>query len=165
MNQECIELYFKYHFNGYGWVFPLQNAVNIGVCLFRKSQNKALINDFLHNNFYFPKNKIKISKIEGYPIPITKLPKHFSKDKFFLIGDSAGLVDPVSGEGIHYAIRSGKIVADTIIKDFFNPLNDKMDGFYKSRIEKDIISVYLFHTNLENFLIYFLYIIWIFGSN
>jgi flavin-dependent dehydrogenase len=35
-------------------------------------------------------------------------------DGWALIGDAAGFVDPITGEGIHYAFRSGQILAETI---------------------------------------------------
>jgi len=35
-----------------------------------------------------------------------------------LVGDAAGLVDPVTGEGIYYALRSGDLLAEALLEDF-----------------------------------------------
>jgi flavin-dependent dehydrogenase len=51
-----------------------------------------------------------------------------SGDHWALIGDAAGLVDPITGEGIYYAFKSAQILADTI---------DKPD-LYAPKIEKEI---------------------------
>lgn len=150
---ECIDFYFKNYLKGYGWVFPLRDAINIGVYSINSNpRTKHFLEELAFNSFHIPKKKIINSKIEGFPIPITDLPRRFSKDNVFLIGDAAGLVDPVSGEGIHYAIRSGKIVADTILKDYESILKGEIDHIYRSKIEKDIISDLIIAYKLKHFL-------------
>ena len=152
-DHECIDLYFYNHLKRYGWIFPLRKAINIGVYnIDTNTKNKYLLQKIALKNFKIPKESIRSSKIEGFPIPVTKLPKRFSKENVFLIGDAAGLVDPVSGEGIHYAIRSGKIVADTILKAYSSNLNDNLDYSYRYKIEKDIIPDLFISYKLKNFL-------------
>ena len=150
---ECIDFYFKNGFRGYGWVFPLKTKLNIGVGTFGKgSLNRNLFNDFVKKSFKLPSKTINKLKIEGFPIPTYKLPKNFSHDNAFLIGDAAGLVDPVSGEGIHYAIRSGKIIADVILKDHNNLLKERSDHIFNNSIKKDIIPDLMVSYKLRNFL-------------
>jgi flavin-dependent dehydrogenase len=38
-------------------------------------------------------------------------------DGWALVGDSAGLVDPLTGEGIYYAMRSGELLAECLLED------------------------------------------------
>src|SRR5580692_10737648 len=38
-------------------------------------------------------------------------------DGWMAVGDAAGLVDPITGEGLYYAIRSGDLAAQTIVAD------------------------------------------------
>jgi flavin-dependent dehydrogenase len=51
-----------------------------------------------------------------------------SGDRWALIGDAAGLVDPITGEGIYYAFSSAQILAETIDKP----------SEYAARIEREI---------------------------
>ncbi len=66
---------------------------------------------------HFPQNKIV--KKWGAPIPTIFDPQFFdapvSGDGFAVIGDAAGHVDALSGEGIFYAIWGGHLLAQAII--------------------------------------------------
>lgn len=152
-DKESIDLYFKNGFRGYGWVFPLKEALNIGIGILGKNKlTKDIVKQFALKQFKLPKKNLKEIKIEGFPIPITSVPKNFSKDNLLLIGDAASLVDPMSGEGIHYAIRSGKIAADAIIKDNNGKFNESAGKFYSYAIKQDIISELTISYKLRGFI-------------
>ncbi|RMH31519.1 MAG: hypothetical protein D6690_15990 [Nitrospirae bacterium] len=57
----------------------------------------------------------------GHPIPVCRRqsPKHWRGElvsrRALLVGDAGGLVDPLLGEGIYYAVRSGRLAADAIL--------------------------------------------------
>ena len=51
----------------------------------------------------------------GHPIPVYSGREPIATPRALLVGDAAGLVDPLSGEGIRYAVRSGRIAAETIL--------------------------------------------------
>ena len=110
--------------DGYGWIFPKEDYTNIGLGNFNKDRDnyKELLNNFAKKyNFEIDEKDIK-----GYPIPIysKKIYKNSVIDnKYILVGDAASLVDPVSGEGIYYALLSGIYAAESIIK----VMNDSSD--------------------------------------
>ena len=118
---------------GYGWIFPKKNSTTIGLGNFNleRCDYIKVLDDFAKKyNFLIDKTKIK-----GYHIPI------FSKeiyqnsivnDKYILVGDAASLVDPISGEGIYYALFSGMSAAETII-DALNGNNLKETYFSKTK--------------------------------
>ena len=139
IDKETFEFYFQNHKPGYGWIFGLKNAINIGLGMkINATDPRKQLRDYVKRTFKLRNKKIPSYSIEGFPIPNSKLQKTFSRDKAFLVGDAAGLVDPVSGEGVHYAIISAKIVADSIIKDYQNVLKTNLDDFYKKRIQHDL---------------------------
>ena len=141
IDKETFEFYFNNHKPGYGWIFGLRNAINIGIGMKINANNpRKFLADYVKRCFKLRRKKVPSFTIEGFPIPNSKLPKTFSKDRAFLIGDAAGLVDPVSGEGVHYAIRSAKIVADTIVKDSIERFHTNLDDYYKKKIHQDIGS-------------------------
>ncbi len=50
--------------------------------------------------------------------PLTRLPVHCVHEDLFFIGDAARVVEPFTGEGIYYALRSGELAAHAIAKTF-----------------------------------------------
>ena len=56
-----------------------------------------------------------MGKIKGAAIPNRPVEKTYA-DRILLCGDAGGLVNPVSGDGIDYAMSSGKIAASVIIE-------------------------------------------------
>lgn len=66
------------------------------------------------------------------------------KDRVALIGDAAGLVDPMMGEGIFYAIRSANILAEEFASGIEkNPLAP-FEGYQKRIRDKILIEMRLF---------------------
>ncbi len=48
--------------------------------------------------------------------PLTRSPVSCAHEDLFFIGDAARVVEPFTGEGIYYAMRSGELAADAITK-------------------------------------------------
>jgi flavin-dependent dehydrogenase len=48
--------------------------------------------------------------------PLTRAPVSVAYENLFFIGDAARVVEPFTGEGIYYAVRSGEIAANAIVK-------------------------------------------------
>ena len=127
---------------GYGWVFPKQNHINIGIGEINldKDNKKNKFNlklitekyiDLLKESKLIPKN-ILIKKINGAAIPNYPLEKTYS-DRLILIGDAAGLANPCTGEGIFYAMDSAKMAGETINKAFEN---NNLKSYFLSDYEK-----------------------------
>lgn len=109
---------------GYGWVFPKNEHLNIGIGEIKPKGNKlkgkanlkeVFINyiDILKENNIIP-NNLKIGKIQGGALPISLLEKTYS-DRVILCGDAGGFINPISGEGIYYAMASGEIAVKVIV--------------------------------------------------
>jgi geranylgeranyl reductase family protein len=48
--------------------------------------------------------------------PLTRATLAPARDKLFLVGDAARVVEPFTGEGIYYALRSGELAAQATVK-------------------------------------------------
>ena len=48
--------------------------------------------------------------------PLTRTPVSSKKDNLFFVGDAARVVEPFTGEGIYYALRSGELAANAIVQ-------------------------------------------------
>ncbi|MCW8795951.1 MAG: geranylgeranyl diphosphate reductase [Chlorobium sp.] len=95
----------------YGWIFPKTDHIAIGTGTeFRKHNLRELQDRFVQ--------KIGISE-KPYLDEAAKIPmkprKSFTQDNAILVGDAAGLVTPANGEGIFFAMRSGKLGAEAMI--------------------------------------------------
>lgn len=142
LDKNTIEFYMdRSLIYGYGWLFPSKNGINIGVGGIPKKGTS--IRDILIkfcNRIYKSREREFISddldNIRGHYIPIAGFAKIFAKNNILLIGDAAKLVDPFSGEGMQWAIKSGKIAANVI----HSKLNQyvKLDKYYNQQIYDNI---------------------------
>jgi flavin-dependent dehydrogenase len=108
---------------GYGWVFPKKNHLNIGLgdCRLKSNRNqqnlKMIFNKYLEilkKQEIIPKN-IKSIKLMGGSLPVWPHEKTYMNN-VLLCGDAAGFINPVTGEGIYYALNSAEIAANITIK-------------------------------------------------
>ena len=99
---------------GYGWVFPKGDCVlSVGVASWRKSVDcKAAMSNYLSH--HFSKRDLLSSIHRAYPIPVYNGQAPIATRRVCLAGDAASLVDPVTGEGIRFALYSGMTAARTI---------------------------------------------------
>lgn len=98
---------------GYGWVFPNSNAVVVGLGgVVSKGQNLAtLFRQFVASLGVEQGN---LPPFRGHPLPYGNFLEHPYKDSVLLAGDAAGLVEPVFGEGLYFALRSGQAAGQAI---------------------------------------------------
>jgi geranylgeranyl reductase family protein len=118
-HQFASAVHFNYFFlpGGYGWIFPKgRNVLSCGVGSWQRNApelNQAL-KHFLTASL--PPAAIIGIKQRGFPLPIFSGTDNVASARCCLVGDAAGLVDPVSGEGIRFAVLSGQLAAQTIIE-------------------------------------------------
>ncbi len=108
--------------SGYGWVFPKGDHLSIGLGIFQSLNSHKntvslpqLLNDYLTFLGITTKDIVSIKK-KGFVIPTNYMTEGVSKGRVLLVGDAAGLADPLTAEGISAAIISGKLAAEAIIK-------------------------------------------------
>lgn len=103
----------------YAWIFPHTGYVSIGC----GGDPKAISGNRLRENFdkWLKKNKIDVSesRYEGFPMECDY--KGYKFDNAYLIGDAAGLVSELTGEGIYPAVVSGDEIAKQILDESHNP--------------------------------------------
>ena len=99
---------------GYAWVFPKRSHLSVGVLLLKPEAVKLheVLDQYLHRLSIRP---LSIHR-HGYVIPLSPRSQGFARSRVLLTGDAAGFADPVTAEGITYAIRSGQLAARAIIE-------------------------------------------------
>jgi geranylgeranyl reductase family protein len=108
---------------GYGWLFPKGDHINIGVGAFAPTgdsgtQLRTVTRDLLER---YTQQKLGVSLVSlGCPITGQHLgmggDNYTPRGRVLLVGDAAGLVDPLTGEGIHSALISGQAAAAAILE-------------------------------------------------
>jgi len=104
--------------NGYGWIFPKGNLVSFGLCAILPSKGMKLrsrLERFIAGVDYI--GEVGMEKACFYPLPtFAGDDLLLSKGRVLLVGDAANLIDPLTGEGIYYAIKSGQMAAEATVK-------------------------------------------------
>jgi len=144
----CGHLYAKFkNIVGYGWIFPKKEHINIGIgSLIKRADNsKIKVNlleffnifiDSLKKQKMIPEN-LKTDKIKGGALPLYPLEKTYC-NRTILVGDAAGVINPLTGEGIYYAMSSGKIAADVVTKALeIEDTSEKFLSNYQKKWRKD----------------------------
>ena len=101
---------------GYIWVFPGKGFVNIGVGseLQNGSILPVILDNFIASHYRNLRVKSKYSAMLPSANDIDFFNLHCAGEDWILIGDAAGHVDPVSGEGLLYALWGGMLAAKAI---------------------------------------------------
>jgi len=122
---------------GYSWVFPKRNHISVGVgCPISKAEN---LNH--HHTKFLNLLSIGSYTIAGsgnHLIPTCTRGSLVLQDKALLLGDAAGLVDPLTGEGIYNAIQSAQLAAP-VIENFLVREKVGLQG-YQQAVEEKIMS-------------------------
>lgn len=101
---------------GYGWVFPKNASLSIGLVTSPGSgkQIKKLGNEYINR---LGLTDAHIIQAKGHPIRFRRGKHPITSGNIILIGDAAGLADEFTAEGIGYAIHSGQLAAKAILND------------------------------------------------
>lgn len=94
----------------YGWVFPHGDTVSVGVGSAHKGfRLRDAVGDLRRSAGL---DCLETICREGAPIPLKPLRRWDNGHDVVLAGDAAGVVAPASGEGIYYAMESGRLAAE-----------------------------------------------------
>lgn len=98
---------------GYFWIFPRKNTLSVGVGRLRGSGRRSLreeLDDFIESIPRCRGRKVLVKQAGLIPV---RMAEKFATDHALVLGDAAGLVNPLTGGGLIYAIISGELAAET----------------------------------------------------
>jgi geranylgeranyl reductase family protein len=96
---------------GYGWVFPKAEHLNVGVGAWKYAgfTLRPKLADLCRRYGF---DVARVENLRGHHLPLRATGSPIARGQIALVGDAAGLIDPLSGEGIHMAFASGRLAAE-----------------------------------------------------
>ena len=135
-DQAHIDIQFLPNLEGYIWVFPRAGHLSVGIC--GKSESAQCLRARLERYMDEKGFSRKEAKFYGHMLPALESRgwrnNRLSGDGWIAVGDAGGLVDPITGEGLYYAIRSGDLASQILLQD--TPADRKAEN-YRQMISHD----------------------------
>jgi flavin-dependent dehydrogenase len=101
---------------GYAWVFPKGDHVNIGVGGWRSEGPRLRAHlERACSGYGLPHERLE--SLRGYRLPMRRTGESPVRGRALLVGDAAGLVDPLSGDGIYEALLSSRLAVEAVLAD------------------------------------------------
>jgi geranylgeranyl reductase family protein len=125
--------------SGYGWIFPLGNGqVNIGVGTLATQKRpadlnlRALLNQYTQEQRTTWKLSGELNSPWSALLPMGGAVSGVAGVNFMFIGDAAGCVNPLNGEGIDYGLETGRLAAEMLLteSDFSNAWPSELQNHY-----------------------------------
>ena len=114
-----IQVKFVRGLQGYIWSFPRCDHLSVGICgsLARHTSRELqqYLDQFIRDESISLEGARFYSHVLPSPRAHTLASRRVAGPNWALIGDAAGWVDPITGEGLYYALRSGELLADSLI--------------------------------------------------
>jgi geranylgeranyl reductase family protein len=138
--QEQIDIQFLPGLDGYIWVFPRCGHLSVGIC--GKSQPAQVMRARLEQYMREHSLSYRGAAFFGHVLP--SLTRHswqrnrVAGDRWMAVGDAAGLVDPITGEGLYYAMRSGDLASRSILNESHAP--EAKAQAYRTMLREDFMA-------------------------
>jgi len=123
-----LENHFQFRFDGvvlpgYGWVFPLSpSTANIGAGFIRTGKDthysvRTAFERFIDSPAMRKRltGASRVGDLKSYPIRTDFASSPVAAGRVLMIGEAAGLVNPLTGDGIDFALESGKLAAEHLL--------------------------------------------------
>jgi len=99
---------------GYGWIFPKGDHVNVGVGGWG-SEGPRLRDHLRVLGEHYGIKLDELANLRGHRLPMRRPETRLAQGRGLLVGDAAGVLDPVSGDGIYEALVTAELAAEHIL--------------------------------------------------
>jgi len=98
---------------GYGWIFPKRDVLDVGVgSLASRTTGSGLVGYVGRVAGFFG---LKVEGRVGFaPVPLCGPKSRVARGRVLVVGDAAGHVSPLTGEGVRFALEAGRFAAESI---------------------------------------------------
>ena len=130
-----VQIQFLKGVSGYIWIFPRSDHLSAGIAARMGEVTATELRGMLEE--WLARNGFALSGAHFYAHILPALRTQTIEklrvcgDGWSMIGDSAGLVDPITGEGLYYALRSAELCAQALLAE--------QPARYASELEREVI--------------------------
>lgn len=118
--EDIIKVKFLKQFEGYLWSFPRADHLSVGICAkmgqSSTPQLRRHLDDFIREENLSLDGARFYSHVLPSPEAKTLRGRRIMGKNWAMAGDAAACVDPITGEGLFYAMRSGDLLAQAIVE-------------------------------------------------
>jgi geranylgeranyl reductase family protein len=146
--RDRIDIQFLPQLQGYIWVFPRCGHLSVGIC--GKGEPALSLRGRLER--YMAEKGISVQGAQFYSHVLPSLEtrgwkkNRLAGEGWMAVGDAAGLVDPITGEGLYYAIRSADLAARALLSEG-GGVAERLDA-YRRMLRKDFSADLEFSSRL-----------------
>jgi flavin-dependent dehydrogenase len=136
---DAITVKFLPHFEGYIWSFPRCDHLSVGICGSMSAHTSAELRT--HLNAFVAKNNISTEGAKFYshvlpsPTESTLSQRTVVGKNWAMVGDAAAWVDPLTGEGLFYAIRSGELLGRSLAEGCPEKYTTRVNAAFSAELE------------------------------
>ena len=118
-NHHTAQIKFLKDLHGYIWIFPRADHFSAGICGRMQGKSTAELRRILEDSL--PEFGLNLDGAHFYAHIIPSLTpdalrnSSFAGDGWAMIGDAAGFVDAITGEGLYYALRSAEFLSGAVL--------------------------------------------------
>src|SRR3984957_15152758 len=138
--QDHIDIQFLANLEGYIWVFPRCGHLSVGIC--GKGEPAQALRARLEQYMNRKGISYKDATFYGHMLPSLEHSgwknNRLAGEGWLAVGDAAGLVDPITGEGLYYAMRSGDLASEVILNES-QSLAERAQA-YRSLLQRDFTA-------------------------
>jgi len=120
-HHRTVQIKFLRELEGYIWVFPRVDHFSAGICGRMKGKTAAELRQLLDESLPELGLDLRHAQFYAHIIPSLTVDQlrngRFSGEGWAMIGDAAGFVDAITGEGLYYALRSAELAAQALLAD------------------------------------------------
>jgi geranylgeranyl reductase family protein len=128
--QDHIDIQFLSGLEGYIWVFPRCGHLSVGIC--GKGEPAHALRARLERYMEEKGIAFKDAAFYGHMLPSLETSgwrkNRVAGEGWLAVGDAAGLVDPITGEGLYYAMRSGDLAGQVVLNES-QSIADKVQAY------------------------------------
>ena len=124
---------------GYGWVFPKGDHVNVGIGGW-ESEGPTLRERLAELCAQHGLSASDLTDVRGYRLPLRRPTSRVVNGRAVLVGDAAGLVDPLTGDGIYEALLSAKLASEAAVEVLAGRAQDL--GAYETSLSRAVGSLH-----------------------
>jgi len=137
--EDIIKVKFLKEFEGYLWSFPRADHLSVGICAkMGQSPTQQLRR---HLDEFMSEENIPVNGAQFYshvlpsPQAQTIRGRRIAGKNWAMAGDAAACVDPITGEGLYYALRSGDLLAQALIEGQLQTYPERLRAAFSADLE------------------------------